>query len=422
MLPSTDLKVAYLVKRYPRYSETFIVNEILAHERAGLSIEIFSLRPPVDTHFQDRIALVQSPVRYLTGTASKASAFWDQLREAANIFPDLWRHLDESSEASAAEVQQALILARHVRNSGIDHVHAHFATEPTTVARLAAKFAGVGYSFTAHAKDIFHEDASHDDRWQKLCDAAAVVTVSDFNREYLHETFGAAADRVRRIYNGIDLEALPYTPPAERKPVIAAVGRLVEKKGFDVLIDACGRLADEGVEFTCQIVGTGDLERRLRDQIARRGLEGHVQMLGPRPQEEVFALVRHAAVLAVPCVVGKDGNRDGLPTVLLEAMALGTPCVSTDVTGIPEVIRHRQTGLLARQGDPQSLAEGLKELLHDSALRFRLAESARELVEQDFEIDRNTEAMREMFRSAVLSDACPRPDSLREPIALQENV
>src|SRR5690606_12661002 len=151
--------------------------------------------------------------------------------------------------------------------------------------------------------------------------------------------------------------------PDIRPRQIVSVGRLVEKKGFDVLIDACAIMADRGVDFNCRIVGTGELEAELREQIARLGVEQHIELTGPRPQREVIDLIQNAAVFAAPCVNGSDGNRDGLPTVLLESMALGTPAVSTDVTGIPEILRDGETGLMVPQHDAHALATALERLL-----------------------------------------------------------
>jgi len=227
-----------------------------------------------------------------------------------------------------------------------------------------------------------------------------VVTVSDYNLAYLQENYGPAARRARRIYNGLDFERFPYRPPHERPPQIVGVGRLVEKKGFADLIEACAILAAEGREFSCRIIGTGEQETAMRAQIARLGLEDRVELLGPRPQGELVRHVRDAAVFAAPCVVGADGNRDGLPTVLLEAMALGTPCVSTAVTGIPEVVRDGETGLMVPQRDPAALATAIGRLLAERDLRVRLAERARRLVEANFDVRRNAALLREVFYAA----------------------
>ena len=160
----------------------------------------------------------------------------------------------------------------------------------------------------------------------------------------------------------------------------------MKKREFDVLINACSILLKNGVRFTCKIVGEGELESKLRDQIQRLNLYDVVELPGPFPQNELVNLVQRSAVFAAPCIIGTDGNRDGLPTVLLEAMALGTPCVSTDVTGIPEIVKNGETGLLASQGDPDSLASALKRLIQNRELRIQLAQRARKLIEAEFDI------------------------------------
>jgi glycosyltransferase involved in cell wall biosynthesis len=380
-------KFAYVLKRYPRFSETFVVNEILAHEAAGCELEIFSLRPPEDTHFQDAIARVRAPVTYLRAEGLKAAEFWQTVSDS-----EFCAKLDCARGADVREVYQAVLLARAVQSKGIRHLHAHFATSASTVARLAGHFAGIPYSFTAHAKDIFHDDMQPEDLRRKLADAATVVTVSDFNAGYLRDQFGAA--RLQRIYNGLDLQRFAFSSPERREPVVLAAGRLIEKKGFGVLLDACALLR---CRFRCQIIGTGELEDALRAQIARLKLRDRVEMLGARPQNELAGLMQSSAVFAAPCVIGADGNRDGLPTVLLEAMALGTPCVSTDVTGIPEVLRDGATGLMVRQHDAAGLAAAIEKLLESSSLRVKLATQARQRIEAEFDVERNAARLRELF-------------------------
>lgn len=399
-MPRSDFpRVGYVLKRYPRFSETFIVSEILAHEAAGASIEIFSLRPPNDAHFQDEIARVRAPVTYLPYTGVRAAEFWQAIELAAVAAPGVSRALEAARGEDAIDVYQSMILAREVRLRGLDHLHAHFATSATTVARLASLAADVPFSFTAHAKDIFHESVRDDDLRRKLASAAAVVTVSDFNVEYLRARYGDDATRVRRIYNGLDLERFAFSDmPRPRR--IVAVGRLVEKKGFADLVDACALLASHDDEFDCLIVGAGPLEPALRAQIEARGLQGRVALLGSRPQGDIVRLVGEAAVFAAPSVVGEDSNRDGLPTVLLEAMALGTPCVATDVTGIPEVVQHHDTGLLVPQHAPSALADALATLLDDAPLRHQLARRARALIEESFDATRTTQELRELFQPA----------------------
>ena len=394
------LRVGYVVKRYPRYSETFIVAEISAHEAAGLEVEIFSLFPPNDTHFQDSIARVRAPVRYPPSHGVKAVDLWAALEDAAGTLPGMWGELEAARGEDALAVYQAAVIACEVRRRAIGHLHAHFASAAATVTRLAGRFAKVPYTFTAHAKDIFHQSVRPEDLRRKLADAAAVITVSDYNRDYLTRTYGSAAAHVHRVYNGLDLEEFRFESPAERPPRIAAVGRLVEKKGFMDLVEACAILRDRGLAFGCEIVGTGPLELALQAQVQQLGLQGRVQLLGPRPRSEVIEHMRGAALLAAPCVVGADGDRDGLPTVLLEAMALGTPCVSTDVTGIPELLQPSEAGLAVPEHDPPALAAALERLLADADLRVRLARHARRRVEAEFDIRRTAARVRGIFQEA----------------------
>lgn len=389
------MRVGYVVKRFPRYSETFVVTEVLAHEAAGWDVEIFSLRPPNDTHFQDLLARVRAPVRYLPSEGTRPADFWAALQEAGQVLPGAWAALESARGTPAGDVHQALLLALEVRRRGIEHLHAHFATVAAGVARLASRLAEVPFSFTAHAKDIFHETVRPDDLRRKLEEAAAVITVSDFNLAHLRATFGAAAARVRRIYNGLELERFPYAEPRVRPRRVAAVGRLVEKKGFEVLLEAAALLSARGVDFAVDLIGGGELEERLRRRIDELGVGRRVRLVGLRPQAEIARAVSEAAVFAAPCVVGRDGNRDGLPTTLLEAMALGTPCVSTDVTGIPEVVRDGETGLLVPQNDAAALAAALERLLEDPSLRVTLAARARRRVEEDFDARRNSARLRQ---------------------------
>ncbi len=392
-------RVAYVVKRYPRYSETFIVNEILAHEAAGLDVAIFSQFAPSDTHFQDLLARVRAPVTYLPGGTPKARAMWDALQAAAERRGGGAAVFEAARGSDVRTVHQALHLAALVRERGLTHLHAHFASGATEVARIAAAISGVPYSFTAHAKDIFHESVDAAALALKVRDATAVVTVSDFNRAHLRSSFPSHAEKIVRIYNGLDLADFPFQAPGRRASTIVAVGRLVEKKGFGDLVEACGVLRQRGVGFTCEIIGAGEEHADLARRIADTHLGDVVTLDGPLPQRAVKERVSRASVLAAPCVVGADNNQDGLPTVLLEAMALGTPCVSTDVTGIPEAIVDGETGLQVPQRDPPRLADALARLLSDDALRVSLAQRARALIEERFDVVRNAAALRRSFEA-----------------------
>jgi glycosyltransferase involved in cell wall biosynthesis len=322
---------------------------------------------------------------------------WGLLQRLGSELPGFWQQLAAAENASGTEVYQAARLALEIRCRGIKHIHAHFATTATAVARLASLFTGVPYTFTAHAKDIFHELVDPPELAQKLDGAAGAVTVSDFNVQFVAAQFPESAHKLRRIYNGLDLKTFGFTAPDQRPPKIVAVGRLIEKKGFGDLIDACELLQGAGVEFQCEIIGGGELMTSLATHIQELNLGSAIQLVGSRPLNYVQESLRQAAVLAVPSVTASNGDRDGLPTVLLEAMALGTPCVGTSVTGIPEAIRHEETGLLVPERQPQELAVAIQRLLTDAELRVRLARAARVLIERQFDIHQNAAELRAFF-------------------------
>lgn len=393
------MRLGYVVKRYPRFSETFIVNEILAHERAGLPVHVFAVRRVNEPYFQSIIGQVRSPVTYISDSVPKAERLWTALWDGARGLPGFWQTLEVFRTEELADVLQAIELALRARAEGITHLHAHFATIATTVAWMAARFAGIGYSVTTHAKDIFHAEVDSAKLRRKLADAKTVVTVSDFNVEYLTGHHGVPASKITRIYNGLWLEEFAYSPPGERPRHIVAVGRLVEKKGFATLVDACALLRDRGIVFSCEIIGEGPQRPLLEERVASQGLAGRVLLSGALPRAEVASALKSAAVSALPCIVAEDGDRDGLPTVLVEAMALGTPCVSTDVTGVPEVVRNGESGFCVPQRDPVALADALALLLDDPALRVRIARAARSLVEARFDVDRNAAQLRSLFAS-----------------------
>ena len=398
-MSSDGPKVGYVLKVYPRFSETFIVNEVLAHERAGCTLELFSLRSPVNGRFHPDIGEVRAPVTYLPSSGIRAAHLLAALREEASrsaaAAAGVAELLADPDAAEPRDALQALALAEEVRARGVEHLHAHFASAAAQVARLAARLAGITYSITAHAKDIFHEEVDAAMLERRLADARGVVTVSDFNVEHLREV-APSAEHVHRVYNGLNLRRFAFAPPSGRPRRIVAVGRLVEKKGFGDLVEACAIMARAGRAVRCQIVGDGPMEPQLRARIAEHGLQERVELLGPRAQDEVRDIVQGAAVMAAPCVIGADGNRDGLPTVLLEALALGTPSVSTDVTGIPELVRHEETGLIVGQHDAHGLADALGRLLDDHALAGRLAHAGRALIEEAFDVDANAARVRDL--------------------------
>lgn len=401
-------RIGYVVKRYPRYSETFIVNEIISHEKAGLDIVIFSLLPTVDTHFQDIIGQVKSPLIYLKSDQIKGFDFWTALLNARKFIPDIFSKLElvigEEGKDDIQNIYQGLQLATLVRYYGIDHLHAHFGTSATTVARIASIFSGIPYTFTAHARDIYHNDVDNNKLKQKIRDSSKVITIGNYNLKYLKRLYPELGHKITLIYNGLNLECFPDSNNQDIKTEnkIITVGRLIEKKGFHILIDSCSILETKKIPFQCQIIGSGTLKDQLQSQINNHGLKEKVLLTGSLPRNKMFEIIQEATVFVAPSVLGSDGDRDGLPTTLLEAMALGTPCISTKVTGIPEIVHDNVTGILVEEKDPISLADAVERILVDPALRMRFSKKAKGLIELNFDIKKNSEKIREVFYNSIL--------------------
>jgi colanic acid/amylovoran biosynthesis glycosyltransferase len=344
---------------------------------------------------------VRAPVHYLDAATPRAKQLWADLQALGSGI-----RVAELLQAEVRDAAQAIELAALIEARGITHLHAHFGSVATTVARLAARLAGITYSFTAHAKDIFHESVDPDDLRRKLLDAHHVITVSEFNLRYLRERYG----RPPRTGSTGSTTASAWTPSPDpalegRDVDVVAVGRLVEKKGFDVLLEACALARDRGPPLSCRIVGSGERHDALRAQLDALGLQDHVTLVGPLPQDQVRAELRRATVMAAPCVHGADGNADGLPTVILEAMALGTPVVATPVTGIPEAVVDGVTGRLVAERDADALATALLELTADPPSAQRLAAAARRHVEQHFASSRQAAQLRALLPGTAATEA-----------------
>jgi glycosyltransferase involved in cell wall biosynthesis len=296
-------------------------------------------------------------------------------------------------------VGKAIDVAEDAQARGIDHLHAHFATSSADVARGASRLSGIPYSVTAHAKDIYLDAHDPARLRSRLRDGAFVVTVCDANREWI-ESVGGEGTRVARIYNGLDLEEFS---PRDRRPNgtfrILGVGRLVPKKGFDTLVRSCAALARRGIPFECRIAGDGEERDALHRLVAGEGMESHVRFLGPLPNERVREEMHAADVMALPCRIADDGNRDALPTVLLEALALELPFVSTPVTGIPEIAGNEEGGLLVPPDDPDALTEALVALHADPARRQALGRAGRQRAVALFDGRRSAADLLSLFRN-----------------------
>jgi colanic acid/amylovoran biosynthesis glycosyltransferase len=426
----TPLKVAYVLKRFPRFSETFILNEMLELERQGVEVEVFSLLKPPDEMRHELLAALKARITYLpssssiqgleamrtSGTGSNESKLGVAAAAAQADFGDAFAGKD--TKEIAVLMFKAAALAFLAKANGVQHFHAHFGSDAAAVAMLAARLSGIGYSFTAHARDIYHTyvDVKTDNlmRRARMAEASFVTTVSDFNSAHLKSVAGTAhAHRVHRLYNGVDLSRFEFHPEGREPHTILSVGRLVEKKGFADLIAACAALRDQGRPLNCIIVGDGPLHGELQTLISSLNLQDRVELVGPRPQEDLVKIMHKSTIFALPCIVTETGDRDGLPTVLLEALAAGLPCISTDVAGVPEIITDQTTGLLVPPGRPAALANAMARLLSEPDARVRMAWKGREKAERDFDLKRNVATLATLFATHIQPEENAHADRLR---------
>lgn len=384
-------RVVYVVSLFPCWSETFIVREIHELIRLGVDVRILSLKHPCEQLVQsDALALLDRVVYPPRGSrllrAWLSSALRQPVRTVAEL-TGLVRGLAGQPQALAKSLVvwlRTLAMLPELRHIAPTHVHAHWATYPSTAAMWFSGRTGVPFSFTAHAHDIFLEDhllAS------KLQTAAFGVTISVFNRDYLAQRISPqAVQRMRIVHCGVSPAQYAFRTGGRIAGRVLAVGRLDAIKGFPHLIDACALLQRRGVAFDCQIIGEGPLRAALQAQIDRLGLGAQVRLLGACKQETVREHLHAASVFVLPSVVTPEGDRDGIPVALMEAMACGAPVVSTRVSGIPELIEHEINGLLAQPGDAEDLAQCLQRQLLEVDQARRMAVNARRKVETEFDV------------------------------------
>jgi glycosyltransferase involved in cell wall biosynthesis len=405
--------IGYIIRSYPRLSQTFIANEIAALEQLGLRLHLFPITDPCEPLVQEQVADIQAPVDYLEAALGRgrAAMLADHLGSAlaaparylkALRYVRRRADLDEGYHAASRYecFAQALYLARLLRSEGragrpIAHLHAHFAHDPTLIALLVKMLTGVPYSFTAHARDLVQ--IGRRALVERIEQATAVITCSGVNITYIDEVVPAPLRaKVQLIHHGVSLsgfaplgdqhEAKAEDADPAQPPLILSVGRLVEKKGFQDLLRACEKLKRAGHEFRCAIYGEGPLEQELAALIDSLNLGDAVSLAGSCSQRELIPILQRADLFALAPFVTADGDRDGIPNVLVEAMACGVAVVSTRAAGIPELVRHGENGMLVEPRDADGLAAALAALLEDPGRRGRLGAAGRQTVVEGFDL------------------------------------
>jgi glycosyltransferase involved in cell wall biosynthesis len=408
-----------VLKGFPRISETFISNEIILLEKLGFQIHIFSMRRPREAFSHESVKKIKATVDYLPETllmdfprlfyhnvqlaAKRPGMYAGALRTAMKRFARSRRL------ASIKHMLQAgYLVHRILPDRRISHLHAHFAHSPTSVAFLAGRLTGLPYSFTAHAKDIF--TSSPEQLREKIEHAQFVVTCTGYNRRYLKNlsVINSLPSReptpIHRIYHGIDTDLFVSgrngTEPANPFRILT-VARIIAKKGLPTVYRALRNLCDRGLSIRHTLIGEGDDQKKILALIDDLGLRGVTRCLGTQPHDVVLDHYRHSDLFVLGCEEASDGDRDGIPNVLMESMAMGVPVVATHISAIPELVQNGTTGLLVPPRQPEKLAEAMLRLLVDTNLRQRIIEAARNRVIRDFDNRILIRDLARLFRSGA---------------------
>ncbi len=399
-------RLAYLMSRFPHLPETFILREMNELERQGWQIDLFPLisqsQPVMHAEAAQWIERAHRvPFFSSEGLAANAQALLRAPRPVARLVArTLWENRSSFNYLvrAVALFPKAVQMARLMQQRGVQHIHAHYASHPALAAWIIHRLTGISFSVTVHAHDIFVRRAM---LATKLRDAAFIVAISEFNREFLAREVGPWVRATCHVVHcGIEPER--YAPraalPAPRARFeILSIGSLQPYKGQRFLLDACALLAQQGVDFRCRIIGGGEERAALERQIAALGLGEQVFLLGAQPQDEVARLLPSAHCYVQPSIVTPSGKMEGIPVALMEALACSLPVVATAISGIPELVRAEQTGLLVPPADPAALAQALLALRDDPSRAARLGEAGRALVLAEWELRANVARLAALF-------------------------
>jgi glycosyltransferase involved in cell wall biosynthesis len=402
-----------ILKGFPRISETFISNEIGLLEEIGFAVRLFSMRQPRENFVHQSVHRIRARVDYLPETLLRPLptllrhnaqlAVRDPRRYAGALGTAAGRFRRTRRLATLKHLLQAgYLVQRFLPGSGVAHLHAHFAHSPTSVALFASRLSGLPFSFTAHAKDIYTADP--DQLREKIALSRFVVTCTEYNRGYLAERCPACRHRIHRIYHGIDTSLFSAGRPA-RTPTppyhVLTVARLTPKKGLPTVLRALALLTARGVKVTHTLIGDGEDRERVRSLITALGLSRVTRWIGTQAHERVLDHYRQADLFVLGCEVAPNGDRDGIPNVFLESLAMGVPVVGTRVSSIPELVEDGRTGLLVPPGDPAAMAGAMQRLLTDTGFRDRIIAAGRRRVLEEFDNRRLIGQLAALFQAML---------------------
>ncbi len=402
-------RLAYVLGQFPSVSETFILREMRAVQNLGFDITPLSMEPPGEpVHrsaqaFAERTVYRPGPLSW-PALASLFTAFFLKpfgcVSALRLVVSHGMRNFGAIKELLSAYCAACYFVAR-IAPGQMRHIHAHFATYPATVGLLLAEILGVGCSMSCHARDIFTDTAKL--LSFKIAEAEFVTVCTDYGAERLQRRYSPLnSEKLRVIRHGLDFVDFKIGPHQDHHvPLIVAVGRLVEKKGFPILLRAAAMLAAEGIDFELAIIGEGPQREELEQLINGLALAKRVHLPGYLGEEDLWAVYRRADVFALTPIVAADGDRDGLPNAIIEAMAAEIPVVATDVGAVGELVAHEQTGLLAQPGDVAEIARCLERALIDRPLREHIVGGALQRVERDYDANKNARELGALFAEVL---------------------
>ncbi|WP_417498660.1 glycosyltransferase family 4 protein [Methylophaga sp.] len=406
------MKLAYLAPEIPALSATFVYNEILALSELGHEVIPFSVHKPMVPATDQHLETLRTRVSYLYATPKKHVFFSHlnvltkkpihYLKAFGGCVGDMFKVNILSRDALGLFYRffYAAKLAQQLKDNAIQHLHVHFAHVPTDIAMYASMLSGISFSVTAHANDIFERGLLLDKKVER---SSFFATISDFNLQYIQQIYQVDPDKLEIIRCGVDSRVFTRKSSIElSSPVrIGVVGRLVEKKGIDTLISALTILKTQFSDFIVEIAGSGPLEEELKQQVTQLNLNDKVVFLGPLPHDQVVKFVRELDLFVLPCKKDKQGDMDGIPVVLMEAMMVGTAVISSRISGIPELVIDEETGKLIEPGNSEQLAGAILELIKDEALRGALISHAEKKVQQEFAQDINAKRLETLFAESI---------------------
>lgn len=412
----TQSVLGYILKGYPRISETFISNEILLLEQMGFEIYLFPMRHPRENFCHDSVQKIKAEINYLPThffrnflqllLPNLLLLFKHPVKYVKAFSIALKRFSRTRKTATFKHLFQAGYMVNNhlLRIPKINHLHGHFAHSPTSVTMFASMLSGVPFSFTAHAKDIY--TSNKEQLREKILKAAFVATCTKYNGEYLRKIAGSENTPIHCIYHGIDTDLFVAdgarrncTPPYN----LLTVARITEKKGLPTVYRALEKLKKRGVNFTHTLIGDGDDRKTILSLITDLGLEQHCLWLGTQTHQEVLQQFRKSDLFILGCKIAKNGDRDGIPNVLVESLAMGVPAISTNVSAIPEILHNKTTGLVISPQDSDEMADGIFLLLTDSVLRQKVIVEGQSLVKKDFNNKELITKMADIFQQQISS-------------------